>query len=448
MRIFKSILKVVAIVAFAACVNACFTFAIEPYGSKSQVMWTDYRQQKDLDMVFVGTSLAERAFDPSSIDDALGTNSYNMATPGQWIEESYLALQTAVKDHHPKTVVFGFEYCDVQGDSFPNPGRAFLRYKNKGDFPERLKDIAYCLSSDRCYTEKSSINWLFPWISNHVKMTPSAIADNIRMKLNGTTVYEAAVANERGWIYFGKGYGNYATELNYGEGSQKIYSDAYGKRDFDESKLATLVKMCDFCKRHDIEFLVVAPPVAVFNVLEYGNKYFAQSDQLRALVEEHGGKYYDLNLARPELLDVTNTAYFADCQHLNVAGGKAVSKAFVRLMKAREEGADVDGLFYGQEEYLRSKNYIDFVLLKTEPAADGGVLLKAQALAGSGVQVEYQMCIFDESAGAWSEIRGWSQDSQCVFSPESPGVYKVRVNAREEGSKVECDRYRVVKVTV
>lgn len=447
MRIFKSALKILAIVAFAACVNACFTFAIEPYGSKSQVMWTDYRRQENLDMVFVGTSLAERAFDPAVIDAQLGTNSYNMATPGQWIEESYLALQTAVKDHRPKTIVFGFEYCDVQGDSFPDPGRAFLRYKSEGDFPERLKDIAYCLSNERCYTEKSSINWLFSWLSNHVKMNPSAIINNIRMKLDGTTVYEAAAANERGWTYFGKGYGNYTTKFKYGEGSQKVYSDAYGKRDFDGSKLGTLVKMCDFCRRHDIEFLVVAPPVAVFNVLEYGNKYFAQSEQLRELVEQHGGEYYDLNLARPELLDVTNTGYFADYQHLNATGGEAVSKAFVQLMKAREAGVSVDALFYEQEEYLQSKSYIDFVLLETEPEV-GSVLLKAQALAGPGIRPEYQVCLLDESGEAWTEIRGWSQDSQYVFAPEKPGTYMIRVNAREVGSEAECDRYRVVKVTV
>lgn len=447
MRIFRGVLKVVAVFAFAACVNAAIIFALEPYGSKSEVMWTDYRQQENLDMVFIGTSLAERAFDPNYIDEQTGSNSYNMATPGQWIEESYLALQTAAEENDLDVVVFGFEYSDVQGDDFPDPGRAFLRNKNEGDLRGSLQDAVYCLSNERCYTEKSSINWLFPWISNHVKADPSAIVDNMRMKVDGTTVYDAALANERDWIYYGKGYGNYEKKLNYNKGSSRIYTDAYGREDFDQGKLEVLAAMCDYCRERGIDFLVVSPPIPVFNIFEYGSKYFVQSEQLRALVESHGGEYYDLNFARPELLDVSNTDYFADYQHLNAAGGEAVSRAFVQLMEMRESEGDLGSLFYSQDEYRQAMSYIDLVLLDAE-VVGGGVLLKAEALAGAGVATEYQMCIWDAATETWAEIRGWSDTPDFLFEIEDSGTYKFRVNAREVGSGVEYDRYRVAKITV
>lgn len=447
MRIFNPLLKVVSVFLFAAIVNACVTFALEPYGSKSEVMWTDYRQQEAIDTAFVGTSLAERAFDPAVIDAEMGGNSYNMATPGQWIEESYLALQTVVEDHQPEMVVFGFEYCGVQGDKFPDPGRAFLRNKADGDMAERLRDIAYCLTNERCYSEKSSINWLFPWVSNHVRPTPSAIVRNIEMKLDGTTVYEAAESNEPGWAYFGSGYGNYEMQFDYNKGSSTVYAGTYGHRNFDEQKLETLATMCDYCEERGIEFLVVAPPIPVFNVLEYGDKYFTQSDQLRTLIEQHGGEYYDLNLARPELLDVTNTGYFADYQHLNATGGEAVSRAFVQLLKVREGGGDAGSLFYAMEEYQQAMDYIDFVLLDAE-VVEEGIQLQAEALAGPNVVAEYQMCVMDEATGEWVEIREWSIDAGCLFSPEEPGSYKFRVDVREVGSDVEYDRYRIAQATV
>lgn len=447
MRISRGILKIAAALTFAACVNAMVTFALEPYGSKSEVMWTDYRQQNDLNMVFVGTSLAERAFNPITIDQELGTSSFNMATPGQWIEESELALQSAVDEHNPDVVVFGFEYCDVQGDKFPDPGRAFLRNKNKGNLLGSLHDIAYCLTNERCYTEKASINWLFPWISNHVKANPSAIANNVKMKLDGTTVHEAAMGNEKGWTYVGKGYGNYDRQLDYNEGPSAIYADTYGHRNFDEQKLTTLAAMCDYCDERGIDFLVVAPPIPVFNIFEYGDKYFTQSEQLRKLIEEHGGEYYDLNLARPELLDVTNASYFDDFQHLNVTGGEAVSLAFVKLMEMREAGGDADALFYSKEEYRQEMDYIDFVLLDAMPV-EGGIKLKAEALAGAYVEAEYQMCVKDEATGEWIEIRGWSTDPEFIFEPGESGTYQFRVNAREVGSGVEYDRYRIAKATV
>lgn len=447
MRIFKSIAKTAAIFAFAACVNACLVFAFEPYGSKSQIMWTDYRQQESLDTVFIGTSLTERSLNPAYIDEELGTDSYNMATPAQWIEESYLALQTAAEDHDLDMVVFGFEYSDAQGDSFPDPGRAFLRYKSEGDIAGRLGDIVYCLSNERCYTEKESINWLFPWTSNHVKAKPAAVLSNMKMKVDGTTLYEAAAGNEPGWEYFGKGYGNYHTKFNYNEGTSKVYSEAYGDADFDEQKLGTLAAMCDYCEVRGIEFLVVVPPIPAFNVFEYGDKYFTQSEQLRSLVEEHGGEYYDLNLARPELFDVTNTNYFADYQHLNVMGGEAASQAFVKLMEVRESGGNADALFYTKEEYQQVMDYIDLVLLDTE-VVEEGVHLQAEALAGVSVVAEYQMCVMDEAAGEWVEIRGWSTDPTCLFAPEGSGTYKFRVNAREVGSSVDFDRYRIAQATV
>ena len=447
MRISKTLLKIAAVLLFATGVNSCITFALEPYGSKSEVMWTDYRQQEELDMVFVGTSLAERAFDPTYIDEELETNSFNMATPGQWIEESYLALQAAVEDHDPDIVVFGFEYCDVQGDKFPDPGRAFLRNKTKGDVLARLNDIAYCLTNERCYTEKGSINWLFPWVSNHVKASPSAIANNIKMKMDGTSVYEAAAANERGWEYVGKGYGNYEIQFNYNEGPSSIYSDVYGHRNFDEEKLQTLVAMCDYCEERGIDFLVVSPPMPVFNVFEYGNKYFTQSEQLRSLIEEHGGEYYDFNLAKPELLDVTNTGYYADFQHLNATGGEVTSQAFVQLLEMRKANGDVNALFYTKDEYQQVMNYIDLVLLDAS-AVEGGVQLQAEALAGMSVVAEYQMCVMDETTGEWVEIRGWSTDPTCLFAPEGSGTYKFRVNAREVGSSVDFDRYRIAQTTV
>lgn len=445
MRIFKKVALAALALALVFGLNAAATYAFEPYGSKSELMWSDYRSQDSIDAIFVGDSVSVHAFDPRVVDSQLGTLSFNMSTPGQTVEESFMALQKACADHEIKTVTYGLEFCNIQGDEFPDPGRAFIRNKNAGDPIAQLKDTFYCLSNERCYKEKSSLNWMFPWVSNHVKWNAGDIAQNIRMRSEGLTVRQAAEVNQRGWTYFGKGYGNIETRFNFNEGEDKTYADVYEQKSFDNEKLRTLAQMCDYCTERDIDFYVVVPPVPVFSVLSCGNGYFDLSKQVGKLVREHGGECYDLNLAKPELLDSSNGIYYADYQHLNAGGGAAVSLAYSKLIKARESGEDVRGMFYSQDQYEQAHQYVDLVQLDVT-CEDGFVMLDAKAYAGEGTSIQYQFCVKDAS-GAWRVMRDWSDDSSFKMSVDGHGTRVVRVNARAADSTEEVDRYRTMSVT-
>ncbi|WP_350454991.1 triple tyrosine motif-containing protein [Slackia heliotrinireducens] len=444
MRIFKPVLTVLAVLAFVACLNAAITFALFPYGSKSEVMWTDYRLEEGVDMVFTGTSISERAFDPAVVDEACGVHSYNASTPSQLLEETYLGLDVLLEDGQVHTVVYGLEYSSLIGEKFPDPARSYLIWKNKGRPADALHDTLWCLTHERCYTATDSLNWVFPWVNNHVGLSPSDVWGNIQRKTDGTSVYDAAVALEPDWVYYGQGYGNYDYIQNYNCGSAKTYEDDYHCADFDEQKMAALADVCDACVERGVDILVVMPPIPVFNVYEYGDKYFEQSDQVRALVESHGGEFYDLNMAKPELLDLDRTDIFADFQHLNHTGAEEVSKAFSVIYNARAAGEDVSRYFYTPEEYKAVSTRVDFVMLHSEKN-DEGFAMQAEALAGASAQLEYQYMLKNE-AGEWEVIRDWSDDPAYLFAPEEPGEYKVCVNVRTQGSDAEYDRYRTVKV--
>lgn len=446
MRTFKVVFKTLAIVVFVCVLDAIVTFALEPYGSKSDVVWSDYRQQSDIDLVFIGNSASAHAFDSNEIGSDLGENTFNLSTPGQLIDESYLALKSVVEEQRPNAVVYGFDFCDLEGDEFPNPGRAFIRSKDKDDFSAWLADAAYCLSDSRCYAAKESINWLFPWLENHVKPSPSSISKNIEMKLSGETVYDAAAVNEKGWKYHGRGYGNIESRLDYNEGSSKIYSDVYCYDGFDERKLQTLATMCDYCKAQGVDFVVVAPPMPVFNIFDQGNGYFDAADQVKNLVEAHGGEYYDLNMAKPGLLNVEDTSLFADYQHLNKNGAAATSAAFTKIMKARAAGEDTSALFYTRDEYMAAHDYVDLLRVNCM-AEDGAIEISANALASSEASLEYQMLVRNDADEAWSVVRDWSDGSSFDLAVSGHGSCDVRVNVRKQGSKSEYDRYRVVSVT-
>lgn len=446
MRIFKKLVKVFVAIAVVVGVDAFMTFALEPYGSKSQLMWNDYRQEGQLDLVFIGDSVSVHSFNPKFVNSELGAKSFNMSTPGQMMEESFMALRSAVEEKGAKIIVYGFEFCNAQNDEFPNPSRAFIRYKDENDPVAFTKDALYCLADQRCFTGKESINWLFPWIDNHVKFDLHAIEKNMQMKLSGTTVYDAAAVNEKGWKYYGCGYGNIETRLDYNEGSSEIYSDVYEDTAFDSRKLQTLADMCDYCENAGVDLLVVVPPMPVFNIFDRGKDYFDLSSQARDLVTSHGGEYYDLNMAKPDLLNVEDTSLYADYQHLNKTGANAASNAFLKIMNAREAGDDVDGMFYARNEYMAAHDYVD--LLRVEASAEDGYIdIAALPLASTDASLEYQMLVRDsETNGDWRVVRDWSGDARCRLAVEGHDTCDVRVNVRKQGSDAEFDRYRNVSV--
>lgn len=446
MRIFKKIAAVVGFIAAVVLVNCAFTFVLDPYGSKSQIMWNDYRQQEELDLVIVGTSLSERAFDPSVLEGSAQLKGYNMATPSQLLEESYLGMVKAIEDHSPKVVVLGFELYQVEDDSFPDPGRAFIRFKNQDDPARNLADIQWLLSDERNYTTKASINWMFPWIKSHVGGLRKAV-DNVRMKLNGTSIYDAAEKNEAGWIYYGQGYGNYTWKFDYNEGAQKLALDGYEKGTLQEDKMELLATMCDYCEARGIDFIVAAPPIPCFNVFNNGKTYFQNTQAVANLVKEHGGEFYDFNMAKPELMDTTRTDIFADTQHLNVTGGEVVTQAFSAVLSARSAGENAEELFYTEEEYKEAKDYVDFVKL-TASVQDKGVKLSAKPYAGFSCTPEYQFLARAKGASEWTVIRDWDKSKTFTYEPDTPGDYEFRVNARSVGDDVEYERYRIVSANV
>ena len=88
--------------AVIVAVDALCSFALEQYGSLSSVMWSEYRAAagESIDTVVVGSSTAQRAFDPAVLDATLGTTTFSMATPAQPLDDSYTAAKQAIEDHH------------------------------------------------------------------------------------------------------------------------------------------------------------------------------------------------------------------------------------------------------------------------------------------------------------------------------------------------------------
>lgn len=451
----RTLLFVAAFVVLLALMNALLTLLLVPYGSKSEVVWKDYASADEIDCVMVGTSTIMRGVDPQIVDAELGTHSYNLATPNQMLDESYLAIKTAYEDHGISRVILGISYSQTMLGDKPNPGSTFVRERAKVvGLRQRLEADAYLLFEGGAIRQASSINMLFPWIVNKVTIAPSAIIPNVRMKLDGTSVYDAAEINERGWHYGGRGFGYFTWTLDYNTGNARPFvteedfaafaPDAPVAPTLNADRARALDDIIDYCAEHDISLMAVVPPVPDFALIYYGPNYDNFSRVLRDYLGARGVACYDFNLALPALYE-HDEGDFTDSEHLNRQGVDKFSPAICELVKRTEAGEDVSSLFGTAADRVASMDYISCVLEEFRTEADG-VHLDARALAGPSVQAEYQYLrkVGDE----WVVLRDWSTDSAFVYVPENGerGRFELCVSARKVGSDVEYDRYRLFTV--
>ena len=451
----RTLLFVAAFVVLLALMNALLTLLLVPYGSKSEVVWKDYASADEIDCVMVGTSTIMRGVDPQIIDAELGTHSYNLATPNQMLDESYLAIKTAYEDHGISRVILGISYSQTMLDDKPNPGSTFVRERAKVvGLRQRLEADAYLLLKGGAITQASSLNMLFPWITNKVTISPSAIIPNVRMKLDGTSVYEAAEINERGWHYGGRGFGYFTWKLDYNTGNARPFvtaedfaafaPDAETPPALNAERARALDDILNYCSEHDIKVTAVVPPVPDFALIDYGPNYDAFSRVLCDYLEARGTHCYDFNLARNELYD-HDEADFTDSEHLNRQGVDKFTPAICDLIKRGEAGEDLSALFGTAAERVQAMDHISCVVEEVRGEADG-IHINARAVAGPSVDVEYQY--LRKVGEEWVVLRDWSDDPSYVFVPEGGerGRFELCMSARRAGTDVEYDRYRLFTV--
>ena len=446
MRTSKRVVALVLALAFLVLLNAGLTFALEPYGSKSELAWTDYAKQDRIDTVIVGTSLVQNAIDPNQLDELTGCTSFCLATPNQKLEESFVAIQKAHEDYGITRAILGVSSIDFQEEDPPNLGDAFMYHRSLVASPQQNLSAAWQILVNYGGIKNSdSINALFPWYAAHVTMNLSSILENIQLRLT-KDLYEAADIADSVGHYEGKGHMGYDFVLDYDVDSAPYFSsreDGLTDTHVDADRAHTLADLYAYCDEHGIELVAITVPMPVYNVVD-GDGYYELRDNMNQVFEDLGRSYYDFNFAKPELFQ-TQPDYFMDTVHMNSDGARDFTESFARFLGMLEGGGDVDGLFCSDDEQRSSVDYISAVF--ADSTIDGsGVHIAARAVAGSQVKAEYQLCVLDEAAQTWNVVRDWGEESSFDYVPEQQGLVAFRVNAREVGSAAEYDRYRDVLV--
>ena len=444
----KIAMKIVGVLLIAALANAALTYALEPYGSKSQVIWNDYAATVEaggtVDTVLVGTSFIHNGINPAALDEALGSSSYNLASPNQTIEESFAALRTAYEDFGVKRAILGISITELHRSSGANPASPYIRERSQAvGWAETAATIAGQLFQPATLKSSESLNCLFPWVGNHVDPNAGSILGNLRMRLTGMPLADAALVQDPSWPYVGQGYGAHSTTYDPDTGLGFYFTKEF--IDNDDGALAadrvhTLDAICDYCNERGIELVAVGVPMPANNIEYYGDRYFEQHALVTEALAAKGVPYYDFNLAKPELFAV-QPDYFADYAHLNVTGATAFGTMLGGFLSDSAAQAD-DALFYDADGYWASLDGISALLVETE-TVKGGVQATCTGLTGPAQadDVEYRMMLRGEN-GSWDVVRDWSREGSYLYERTERGTFDIRVEARLAGSSAEPERYR------
>jgi len=331
---------------------------MEPMVTASDLMWQDFQRQKGLDTVYVGSSFCRNAFNPYVIDSAAGTESFNMGTDSQTIDETLIAVREALRTYHVKTVVYGVGLYnfDALTNKNVNAKVGFRRALEKStNWLEALHSKFEFITSQDEFSDSLSVNYFFPWLFDHISFNdPDAYEDNIEYKLSGKTVLEIAAEKEKFREYRGKGFLSKETVIDY-DNITETGIDLYDNKP-DPATMKKMKRLCALCSQYGAQLIVVATPKTAVDITSYGKAYWEESSKLEKFFTANGAIYYDFNMAKPSFYAPKSDDY-EDFEHLNEKGSAVFSKAFAEILQQGEgknEEVSEDLFWHDWDSYIAS----------------------------------------------------------------------------------------------
>lgn len=341
-------------IAVAAVVVSSFVFGL--YGSVSSVTWEDFRNAKQVDTVILGSSYAQRGFDPLALDDELNvltqtstSSTINAATPGQCIQATFSTLKYAVEQKHVKRVIYGVgpEALSSAYSLRTDVPYLYARYEND---PLQLaqKLVKEAFLPDNIYM-KDSLNVFFPWVFIPAR-SPQLVKKNVIARLTNKPKYLAAEDTVFRWHYVGKGYGSYDVVLS--PDNKTTSASTYGMPTIDPEALRTYREMLQYARAHNVEFICVSTPHPLYDIASLGDEYDKVMSEIQKTTEAEGAVFIDANRVDLAKLCIPREG-FHDFEHLNLEGAKIFSRYMASVIYRVDNARDVSADFLSREQWKK-----------------------------------------------------------------------------------------------
>ena len=323
------------LVGLAVILGIC-DFCFAPSGYVRFILHEVNRKDTQYDTIILGASHARSAINPEYLDEELGTNTLNLAIPGETVKDAYYLLKDACESNDVKTVIMDVDY------------QYWMDEQPQGYFTEPF--ICQNITNLKVKTEYLLDNWDTIDLRNVLvrrlswDCTWSSVKQNVSTKMTEAyREYSIEAAGVDGKVegadgpYIGKGF--FYRDTFGGKPGGADYIDLWVGRDnagVDVNVSEQFGWINDYCKENGIELICVTSPIAPAAMQKLGMGKV--HDTLQKAFDELGPKYYDFNKALMSFVP-RDDIHYGDLEgHMGGALANTYSQAFAKLLKDAQDG--------------------------------------------------------------------------------------------------------------
>ncbi len=368
--------KVGTILAFAVLFLLCCAgfrwLLVDDTQSYTRLMMHAFYEQKNIDILFVGSSHCYAALDPSVTDEAFAANTFNAGSSLQALDASFALIREAAERYRVKHIYLEMYYLMMSNDEYKDREQLTGTYIISDHMRPSLNKLRFLLEAS---ASKYYVNSFIPARRNwEMLLHPSDVLDLARKK--GTAAYRNY---EPIGGYKGKGFVSNEGEIPGGilldtAGFDKIHTEAPSA-----DWLRTLQDIIAYCEKKNVSLTLYSAPMTLFQTAGVGN-YDDYIQLLKNLTEGTDAEYVDFNLCREEYFDQTPDL-FADAGHLNEKGAEAFSRLFADYFTGKIAAED---LFYASMAEKIGAHGTDILGLSYLDSGDGMRKLKIVSTCPAG----------------------------------------------------------------
>ncbi|RKD21937.1 hypothetical protein [Caminicella sporogenes] len=330
------------------CLEPLYRFKFYP-----EIRWNDfYTSEKEIDLLFLGSSHAYRSFDSEIFDKKLKVNSFNIGSSSQNPIDSYYVLNEVLRYKKPRMVVYEIYWKVFEGDDFN-----FISATNNYDFMKfSLNKLRYLMNAFKMNQYLKANLLSIRYHKNWKK--PEVIKENIKNKYIHKKLPDVH-QKENEEFYKDKGFVASEKVVSIEKLNQKNQFNNYNGYSINEKRFHYFEKVITLCKKNDIELILVTTPLpfnSIKKIYDYEeiHKIFAQK------AKEEGIDYLDYNLIDRDQLNFKDQ-FFKDDNHLNFEGAKLISNHLSKYILAKFRNQKYD---YNNEFYFSMKEFYLYLVNK------------------------------------------------------------------------------------
>lgn len=295
-------------------INNVLNYIFIPYS----YVRVDYHniEEKNYDMVFVGTSHGKCGIDPAAVDRVTGKKSVNMCLGGEYLSYTYYMVKEVCRHHVPEEIIY-----EIDGGYWTTD--EYIGTDSSSIFEEmKWSPVKAEFFLDRLFDRDFRIT-LFPWYVYRKKY--KLIPENLKNKSSGSYqnfdtdvfVNSAQEYRENGFIY------RYPVAAECKDFTNFVEWDTDEVREENEEYLE---RLADFCRENRIKLTLLITPVPEETLEMYRDSLKEQNEYFGKLAERFELDFIDFNFETLQGFDRSIEGYVDYEGHMSGETAEAFSE--------------------------------------------------------------------------------------------------------------------------